>query len=102
MQRLLRTEYSGAAGDRVAASATLIGAIRAAVVRLALGEYKRATIYDHRFGTGNAHAWCVTVHLRSGSIVLRWPSNFSIAITTERIDVERHAAIINSPRKELQ
>lgn len=49
-ERLIITEYSGAAGDRVGRAVTLEGALRAATIRLAHNEYNRAVIFDCRFG----------------------------------------------------
>jgi hypothetical protein len=49
-ERLICTEYSGAAGDRVGHAVTLEGALRAAIIRVATGQYLRAVVYDARFG----------------------------------------------------
>jgi hypothetical protein len=50
-ERLIITEYSGAAGDRVGRAVTLEGAMRAAMIRLVHNEYNRAVIFDCRFGS---------------------------------------------------
>lgn len=50
--RLIRTEYSGAAGDRLGHATTIDGALRAAILRVARGQYTKAAIYDDRFTAG--------------------------------------------------
>lgn len=47
--RLIRTEYGGSAGDRQGHAVSIEGALRAAVLRVATGQYKTAMIYDDRF-----------------------------------------------------
>lgn len=48
--RLIRIEYSGGTGHhRLARAATLEGALRASVIRIAHGQYHEAHIYDDRF-----------------------------------------------------
>lgn len=49
-ERLIITEYSGVAGDRIGHAASLEGALRAATIRVATGQYLEARIYDARFG----------------------------------------------------
>lgn len=49
--RLILTEYSGGAGDRASRSATLEGALRAAILRIAHGQYDSCRIFDERFGS---------------------------------------------------
>lgn len=69
--RLFRTAYSGRYGDRTSASATMEGAVRAAMMRILAGDYDSARIYDNRFGEHDAsHA--VTLYFRGTSVIARW------------------------------
>jgi hypothetical protein len=45
MYRKFQTKYSSKTGQKTSASMTLKGAIKAAIVRVALREYTEATIY---------------------------------------------------------
>lgn len=68
-ERLIITEYSGAHGDRVGRAATLEGALRAATIRIATGQYLRATIFDNRFGSKSK---AITAARVIGGIRITW------------------------------
>ena len=68
--RLILTEYSGGVGDRNGRSLTLDGAMRAAVMKVALGVYTSATIFDERFGSKSQAIKIARSH-RGISVV--WP-----------------------------
>jgi hypothetical protein len=72
-QRLIRTYYSGT-HDRTAASCTLEGAIKAAILRLLGGEFTRATIHDTRFGD-NVDTHAVTLYFGVRGITIRWKTS---------------------------
>jgi hypothetical protein len=67
--RLIRTEYSGGTGDRPAHAATLDGALRAAVMRIAQGQYSMARIYDERFGSKSL---AISVHRAHRGVTIVW------------------------------
>lgn len=68
-ERLISTEYSGAHGDRVGWAASLEGALRAATLRIATGQYLRATIFDARFGSKSK---AISVARVIGGVRITW------------------------------
>lgn len=73
-ERLIRTEYSGSAGDRMGHACTLEGALRAAIIRLAHGEYTGARVYDLRFGEKAGARPALTLTRSRTGIALTWTS----------------------------
>lgn len=75
--RLILTEYTGGAGDRACRACTIEGAMRAATIRLAHGQYREARIYDERFGATAADrpqvCLAVTITTQAGGLTVRWP-----------------------------
>jgi hypothetical protein len=69
-ERLIITEYSGAQGDRVGRAVTLEGALRAATIRVATGQYLRAVIFDARFGHKSK---AVSIARVIGGMKIDWP-----------------------------
>jgi hypothetical protein len=69
-QRLVRTEYSGRHGDRTSRSTTLEGAMRAALLRIAHGEYTTARVYDERHSLFDVVA--LHIGLRRNGIAITW------------------------------
>jgi hypothetical protein len=69
-ERLIRTEYSGKHGDRVSRSVTLEGAMRAALLRIAHGEYTSARVYDERYSLFDVTA--LHIGLRKNGIAITW------------------------------
>lgn len=68
-ERLIITEYSGAHGDRAGRAASLQGALRAATIRIATGQYLRAAIFDARFGSKSK---AISVARVIGGIRITW------------------------------
>lgn len=68
-ERLIITEYSGIAGDRVGRAVTLEGALRAAIIQVATKQYHRAVIFDARFG---AKSKAITIAEVVGGIDITW------------------------------
>ena len=67
--RFIVTEYGGGASDRASRSTTLDGALRAALLRVAQGQYTTARIYDCRFGSAQL---ALTVRTSPGGLSVRW------------------------------
>lgn len=70
--RLIRTEYSGAAGDRLGHAATIDGALRAAVLRVARGQYIEAKVFDDRFTTEPTLKPALTIKTAKYGITVTW------------------------------
>jgi len=70
--RLIRTEYSGAAGDRLGHAATIDGALRAAVLRVARGQYTESAIFDDRFTTEPTTKPALTVKRNKTGVAVVW------------------------------
>lgn len=70
--RLIRTEYSGAAGDRLGHAVTIDGALRAAVLRVARGQYTKAVIYDDRFSTEPTTVPALTIKAEPRGLSATW------------------------------
>lgn len=69
-ERLITTEYSGKYGDKVGHAASIEGAMRAAIIRIAHGQYSSATIYDARFGYKSL---ALTIIHGTKGIDIKWP-----------------------------
>lgn len=70
-QRLIRIEYSGGANYKLARAATMEGALRAAMLRIAKREYSEAMVYDDRFVQQTTCSLRVTRH--AGGLNVHWP-----------------------------
>lgn len=70
--RLIRTEYSGAAGDRLGHAATIDGALRAAVLRVARGQYTESKIYDDRFAGEPTTVPALTITSAARGLRVTW------------------------------
>lgn len=67
--RLIVIEYSGGHVDRVARAATLDGAMRSSVLRVAQGQYSTAKVYDCRFGS---QSLAFTVYRSHRGLGVQW------------------------------
>jgi hypothetical protein len=74
-ERLIKVHYSGRHADRASSCASFEGAIRAATVRILMGDYTSARIFDHRFGADEKAAMTLTVE--EGVLVVRWTRVFT-------------------------
>lgn len=74
-ERLIKIHYSGGHADRASSCASFEGAIRAATVRILMGDYSSAQVFDHRFGEDRKAALTIT---RAGSgVAISWTRVFS-------------------------
>jgi hypothetical protein len=71
-ERLITLEYSGGIQDKVSHAATLEGALRAAIIRIAHAQHGQVQIYDCRFGHKSK---AITVKLFKTGIAVTWARN---------------------------
>lgn len=69
-QRLIRIEYSGGTNYRLSRAATMEGALRAAMLRIATREYSEALVYDDRFVVQSTCSARLTKH--AGGLNIQW------------------------------
>jgi hypothetical protein len=74
--RLVTSEYSGGVADRIGHSVTIQGAIRSAVVKIAVGLHEEVKIFDGRFGKKSLaveiHTMRKVKGLTQGGISIVW------------------------------
>lgn len=73
-ERLIKVHYSGAHADRASSCASFEGAIRAATVRILMGDYTSAQVFDHRFGADKTAA--MTIKQDGTGVSITWTRVF--------------------------